>query len=409
MTNKKSTKMPTAGAVSIFPRFSDEEYRRRYAAVRKEMAAREIDALVVVGDSGGRTANQANVYWLTNWLDPLVAYVVMTATGGPWLIVSNQLYVHTALRAGVAAEIKACAGMNPGTDIAARLSDAGMANRRIGIAGVRNVGRASMPSEHLEALKKALPEAQFVDALEVLMHPRMIKSAEEIEWFERGAAWTDRVIEHLANNIRVGMPEYQVSALIHEAVLPLGGTVRLQFVGATPMAAPELIFPWQYPSNRLLQRGDVMLTEISASYGNCSGQIQRPFAIGAAPTPEYQRLYELAVECYQRILEILKPGATDAEVRAAASFIERAGCKTLDVLLHGWGLQIEPPRVDLPGAMIKRELGPVTFRENMLIVVQPHVVSADEKRGLQIGGLVVIEKDRARALQKYPMEFIRVG
>jgi Xaa-Pro dipeptidase len=393
----------------IFQRFSDREYQRRYAAVRKEMDARGIDALVAVGDSGGRTANQANIYWLTNWIDPMVSYVVMTATGGPWLIVSNQLFLHTALRAGYAAEINACTGMNPGPEIAARLSETVPANGRIGIAGVRNIGRASMPSEHLDALKKALPKAEFVDALEVLMHPRLIKSAEEIEWFERGAAWTDRVIEHLAREIRVGMPEYQLSALIHEAVLPLGGGVRLQFVGATPMSAPEIIFPWQYPSNRPLQRGDVLLTEISASYGNCSGQIQRPFAIGAAPTPEYQRLFDLASDCYQRIFEVLKPGATDVEVRAASSFIEKAGYKTLDVLLHGWGMQIEPPRVDLPSAMIKRELGPVTFQENMLIVIQPHVVTADGQRGLQAGGLVVIEKSGARALQKYPMEFIRVA
>jgi Xaa-Pro aminopeptidase len=399
----------TDSTPDIFPRFSDQEYERRYAAVRREMAAQGLDALIVVGDSGGRTANQANIYWLTNWLDPMVAYAIMTPTDGPWLLMSNALYLHTALRAGHAADIRACTGMNPGPDLAARLSDAGLSAGRIGIAGVRNVGRASMPSEHLEALKKALPQAQFVDALEVLMRPRMIKSAEEIAWFERGAQWTDGVIEHLAREIRVGMPEYHLSALIHEAVLPLGGTVRLQFVGATPMAAPEIIFPWQYPSHRPLQRGDVLLTEISASYGNCSGQIQRPFAIGAEPTPEYQRLYELASTAYQRIFEVLKPGATDVEVREAASFIERARYRTLDVLLHGWGVQIEPPRVDLPSAMIKRELGPVTFQEHMLIVIQPHVVTADGKRGLQTGGLVVIEKNGARALQKYPMEFIRAA
>lgn len=59
--------------------------------------------------------------------------------------------------------------------------------------------------------------------------------------------------------------------------------------------------------------------------------------------------------------------------------------------------------------MIKRELGPVTVEQNMLIVIQPHVVTADEQRGLQAGGIVVIEKNGARALQKYPMQFIRVA
>jgi hypothetical protein len=35
---------------ATFPRFSEAEYERREAAVRREMAAREIDALIIVGD-----------------------------------------------------------------------------------------------------------------------------------------------------------------------------------------------------------------------------------------------------------------------------------------------------------------------------------------------------------------------
>ena len=392
----------------IFPRFSDAEYARREVAVRREMEARGLDAVIAVGDAGSRGANHANVYWLTNWVDPMVAYVILTRDAGPFLFASNPLFLHSARRAGRAAEITA-AGMNPGPEIAAKLTELGLEKGRIGIAGVRNIGRASMPSEHRDGLLKALPHAEFVDGIDVFIWARMIKSREEIAWFEYGAELTDRVIERLASEIRVGMPEYQLSALIHEAVLPQGGGVRLQFVGATPMDAPEIIFPWQYPSNRPLQRGDVLLTEISASWGGCSGQIQRPFAIGAEPTAEYQRLYELASQAYENIVRVLKPGATDKDVRAAAMFIDEAGYKTLDVLLHGWGMQIEPPRVDLPSAMIKRELGDVVFEENMLLVVQPHVVTADEKRGLQAGGLVVVEKDGARPLQKYPMRFIRAG
>lgn len=391
----------------IFPRFSEAEYQRREAVVRREMDARGLDAIVIAGDAGGRTANQANVYWLTNWVDPMVNYVVLTRKNGPYLFVSYPLFLHTALRAGRGETIE-CGGLNPGPAIAQRLLDLGLGKARIGIAGVRNIARGSLPADHRDALVAAMPDAHFEDALEVMVAARTIKSAEEIEWFERGAALTDKVIAHLAGNIRLGMPEYQLSSLIHEAVLPEGGGVRLQFLGATPMEAPEIIFPWQYPSNRRLQRGDVLLTEISASWGGCSGQIQRPFALGSPPTAQYQRLYDTAAECYQRIFDVLKPGATDADVRAAAGFIEKEGFRTLDILIHGWGMQIEPPRVDLPSAMIKRELLPVTFEKGMLIVIQPNIVSADGKAGLQAGNLVVIEEKGARSLQRYPMEFIQV-
>jgi Xaa-Pro aminopeptidase len=392
----------------IFPRFSDAEYARREAVVQQEIAAAGLDAVIAVGDAGSRGANQANVAWLTNWWDPYPAYVVMTASVAPVLLVSNQLYLHTAQRAARPVEFRV-QGLAPGEVLAQCLADMGVTRGRVGVAAVRNVGRASMPSHHFDVLRAKLPEVEFVDATEVFARARLIKSPEEIAWFERGGELTDRAMEALEREVRIGMPEYRLSAILHEAVLPEGGTLRLQFVGATPMDDPELIFPWQYPSQRPLAKGDVLLTEISAGWWGCSGQIQRPYAIGCAPTAEYLRLFELANRAYDRIVDVLRPGATDADVRAAAEFLEHEDCRTFDVLLHGWGLQIEDPRVDLPSAVIKRELRPVTFAEGMLLVVQPHVVSPDGRRAVQAGNLVVVERDGVRPLQKHPMGFLAIG
>ncbi len=77
------------------------------------------------------------------------------------------------------------------------------------------------------------------------------------------------------------------------------------------------------------------------------------------------------------------------------------------MLLHGWGVTIEPPRADLPGAMIKRELLPFTIEPGMLFVIQPHVVSPDGKRAVQVGNLVVCEKSGARSLQRAPIQFLK--
>ena len=44
----------------------------------------------------------------------------------------------------------------------------------------------------------------------------------------------------------------------------------------------------------------------------------------------------------------------------------------------------------------------------MLLVIQPNVVSRDGKRGLQVGNLVEITAKGARALQKFPLKFMRI-
>src|SRR3977135_259733 len=179
-----------------------------------------------------------------------------------------------------------------------------------------------MPYEHQKDLAAAMPEAKFDDAMEVMQAARLIKSAEEIAWFEKGADFTDRSVAAIAANLRAGMPEYELSHHIHNAILTDGGSLMFHFLGCTPMDAPEIIFPWQYPSTRIVQRGDILMTEISAGYWGYCGQIQRPFAVGAKPSPDYQRLYDLAAECYHRVFDAIRPGATDGDIRAAAAFIE---------------------------------------------------------------------------------------
>src|SRR5450759_2497949 len=317
----------------IFPRFSAVEYQRRYALVRAEMRKRGLDAVVAAGDSAFRNSNHANVYWLTNWLDPYAAYAVIPLDGEPFLVISNKVYIHNARRAAVVDDVFGT--FTPGRAIGERLCDLGLVRGRIGLAGVRNVGRASMASEHHRDLLATMPQASFEDGLEVLQSTRLIKSAEEIAWFEKGAEFTDRAIDAIAQTLRPGMPEYELSAHIQASFLPDGGSLMFHFLGATPMNDPEFIFPWQYPSARVIERGDV--------------------------------------------------------------------------LMPGWGITIEPPRADLPGAMIKRELAPFTVEPGMLLVVQPHLVSEDGKRGVQVGNLVACDGHGARSLQRTPMRFFETA
>jgi Xaa-Pro aminopeptidase len=58
--------------------------------------------------------------------------------------------------------------------------------------------------------------------------------------------------------------------------------------------------------------------------------------------------------------------------------------------------------------MIRRPQNEFVVREGMLLVIQPNVVTQDGKRGLQVGNLVEITPKGARALQKFPLKFMRI-
>src|SRR5207302_1221135 len=137
--------------------------------------------------------------------------------------------------------------------------------------------------------------------------------------------------------------EHELTAIAEGAYLGLGGKSHIHYMATTPMNNPTVCVPAQYQSNRVIEKGDVLITEISAHYHGYPGQILRPFAIGTPPTSQYQHMYDVAVEAFHRIAGVIRPGATTEDVLDAGEYIHRAGFSIYDDLLHGFGGGYLPP------------------------------------------------------------------
>src|SRR3989441_9217641 len=134
----------------------------------------------------------------------------------------------------------------------------------------------------------------------------------------------------------------------------------------------------------------------------------RAYAIGADPTDAYIELHDVAVEAYQRIVDVLHDGATVADVLDAAEMIHERGFTIFDDLLHGTG-QL-PPIIQTRRTKRGDWTEDFVFREDMVVVVQPNVVNDSTGRlGLQVGETVRITKTGIQRLHDYPMRFIRIG
>jgi Xaa-Pro aminopeptidase len=176
------------------------------------------------------------------------------------------------------------------------------------------------------------------------------------------------------------------------------------FLRSMAMDEPNGCLPAQNPSTRLLQRGDVVITELSASYWGYTGQIQRVIFADAEPAPEWSRMFEVARESYFAIAEALRPGATEADVLRAAEPIREAGYTIYDDLVHGYGVDIQPPIVDREQFADPPSEPGQSFAAGMAIVIQPNPVTPDERMGLQLGGLTVVRNGGAEALHSVPLD-----
>jgi Xaa-Pro aminopeptidase len=377
-----------------YPLFSDGEMARRRAALEAVMAEHDVAHLIVYGANRFGSA----VGWLTRWPVTREALVVVTPGERDALFVDFYNHVPNAQRIATESDVRPAAPLGIATAVE-ELQARGAAGARVGLIG---------PLGHRAHARLAALAGEVVDLDAAYTRLRLRKSAEEIEWLRVGCELTDRAVLALRDGARPGLDERELGALVEGAYVARGGTTHIHYFAATSMEAPEMAVPAQWPSTRRLEAGDALTCEISASWWDHPGQLLRTFAVGAEPAPLYRELHAAADAALDAVLGVLRPGATAADVVAAARVIEDAGFTTRDDLLHGFVGGYLPPVVGSPS----RQIAPVpdfTFAAGMTVVVQPNVVTPDERAGVQTGELVLIGDDGPERLHAVERGLLSAG
>ena len=289
-----------------------------------------------------------------------------------------------------------------------------------------------VPARAGDRLAAAAGELVFLD--QEYTRLRLVKSAEEVGWLRAGAAMTDDAVAALATAARPGMTEADCCAILESAYIAAGGLTQIHYLGLTAMAEPDLCVPAQWPSPRRLRTGDVLTCEVSASasHHGYPGQLLRTFAIAAPPAPLYEDLHRVAEAAFDAIAGRLRAGAAAHDLAAAAAeIILGAGYTIYDDLVHGYGGGYLPPvitRADLesrpvagccraaraltrggcstPGRPLARDF---TLAAGMTVVIQPNVITPDERAGVQTGELVLVTESGWEPLHRYPRGLARIG
>lgn len=382
---------------SLYPRFSAPEFARRHDAARRLMANEGIDALVVYGNSGISRHNHADIHYLAGFLGNRNNYVVMAGRGEPLLLVQSFNHVPNAREAaGVRTE---WGGPDSAVTAARHIIDSGLTRGTLGYVG-------DVPVQAYLAWQRELAGWQYKDVSGAFRRLRSIKSAEELDWLRKGAALTDAAVEHLVANAKPGMREYELGALIEWAGLSRGGLPHLYYISSGPQDGSSPCVPRQNLSHRVLQVGDVINMEVSISHWGYSGQVQRPVFIGAGPNDLYRRLWDCALAAYERGVQALRAGATTDDLLDASDVIAEHGFTINDGFLHGFGIGLLPPHV---GTRQSTHRGPPpppeVFEAGMCVVLQPNVVTHDERAGVQLGNLMHVTARGVEILDKLPVRY----
>jgi Xaa-Pro aminopeptidase len=356
------------------PHYGAAEMARRLAAVRALIARRDLDGIVVYG--AGRFA--LDLYWLSDWPGGREGLAYVPAHGEPSLLVQFFNHVSQARRMAAFADV-AWAGAGSTAALVARLPRTG--RLRLGFAG-------PLPHRIAHELAAARDGLTWHDVGADVAALRAVKSQAELERIRRAARLTDRSLDALFEAMRPGARERDLVRALEDVYLADGGYTGIHFLSSMPMDDPTAFVPSQYPNDRPLAVGDVVIGEYTGCWWGGSSQIHRTFSLGREPDRGWRRLHDAAVAAYEAVVAVLRDGATAADVVAAADAIADGGFEVCDDLLHG--VDQLPPVLRTRQSAHGPQPDDFVFRENMVVTVQPNVVLPGRAMGLQFGETVRI-------------------
>jgi Xaa-Pro aminopeptidase len=219
--------------------------------------------------------------------------------------------------------------------------------RRIGVVGLER-----MPVPAFDALRRDVPEADFVDLDDAFAALRRCKSALEIELLREAARLTDEMLDSARAQTRTGARETEIAAALAGIPLAAGGDCSFE---PTVISGVDDPIPIRRSTTRALEPGDTVMVDVGAAVQGYQGDATRTFVLGE-PTREQLAGWDVVRRAYEAALELARPGVPCVELqRAAAQIVEGAGFEVAHRIGHGIGLatSYEWPSIDTEEAPLE--------------------------------------------------------
>lgn len=242
---------------------------------------------------------------------------------------------------------------------------------------------------------------QTVDAGPIPAAMRIVKDDQELAAMAEAARLVEAALRAAIDQIRPGMTERQVSAIVTREIIDAGseGEAFENIVGGGPNSAN----PHHTNGARALQKGDLVVLDCGAVYQGYASDITRTVALGE-PGPEARRIYALVQEANAAGRAALRPGVTGEAVDRAARAVIGAGgygAQFPHRTGHGLGMEVHPCHE--PPDLVEGNNRPLAA--GTVVTVEPGIY-LDGIRGVRIEDDMVVTAEGARSLTSFERDLI---
>jgi len=368
-------------------KISVAEYEERLNLIRREMAQRELDAVLVYSWKRGQVRYISG--YKPNYVAN-VAMVVVPSSGEPTLLIRFPFDLERAHKMSWLSDIRGSGDfLGLARDCQTILCEGSGDLDRVGLVSGDFVVD-EMPHSLYEMLEEALPDSEFVPALSIFEKARLYKSPAEAKLTRDSARVADAALAAAAEMAQPGRSEHEVVAAAEAEARSLGAEEILSVIAP---AASELVGP---PESRVIGDEEMLVVEFAVQVEGYYTQVPGVFHTGT-PTAEQREMYQVAYQGYLSGLNAARPGNTVGDIaKAELAALEAAGWLEWHEYDLGHGDGLDHPEVPAitPTSDMPIEAG-------MVLCIHPGLRKPGVG-GVFVGGTVLVGEEETIPLHRVP-------
>ncbi len=316
--------------------FSREEFEDRYARARALMDIKGIEALLVT--------ERLNYQYFTGHrseqcaVDKIRSYVFILPKDGDPTLITMPFEVAQVEQTSYVTDIRTTGSLTGHPEfIVGVLDELGLSRARIGCELGREQYLGISYSGFL-GIVEGLPNAEFVDAADIILAIRNVKSPREIEYMRRAAVINAEAQAKTFGEVRAGMTENEIAKILRRNLVT-GGAEKISLLCVLSGANEKGIV--LLPTDRTIRKGETLGFDVGVSFRGYWSDLARTASVGT-PSGELSGFYRWMMQLRHDCNRQLRAGNRPADViRIVDGYLADRGLETMGVGRVGHGVGIE--------------------------------------------------------------------
>ncbi|MSO93717.1 MAG: aminopeptidase P family protein [Rhodospirillales bacterium] len=379
--------------------FKKEEYLGRLAKIRKTMAEKGVDALLVTTPenicyiSGYRTVGY---YYMSVLVVPIEKDLLLITRNFEARNVDAFSWMDRASQCRPYMDTD-----NPVDVVAKAVKDVGHEKGRL---AVDKTGNSFLAVDVYEGLVSKLPNAKFANSFGIVEQHRKIKSTAEIEYIKKSCRMSEAGLKASHAFLKPGVTENQLAGVVHKAMIDMG----CEFPGLPPFIGSgwRTQVPHVQWTDKVIEKGENVPVELTGVTHRYAGPLFRTFMMGKPAQKMYDD-FQVVKDQLEAAIAAMKPGATSGDVDAAAkkaaakhnrlgSFTKRTG--------YSVGLNYAPDWGE--GHIIDLKANDPSVLQAGMTFHTPMSLRADKELAVAVSETTLVTEKGPQVLTSYPRELL---